>query len=348
MRPTRVFAIVPSVPEKLRLLNELAFNLRWCWDNATIDLFRRLDSDLWEATKHNPVAMLGRLSQEVLDGAANDESFLSHLEHVYRRHREYLERGPRSNGTNTNGLCVAYFSAEYGLTDCLRIYAGGLGMLAGDILKSASDIGAGLVGVGILYQEGYVRQYLNPEGWQQEVHEENDFHRLPIELERNGDGSPLLVGLPLAGAELLAQVWRVRVGRTPLYLLDITLTTPLPADHLCPSSADPVRLQQRRLPSAARGRDALSVTPAVFHMNEVPPRSWCWSAFEARARSRGRLREAREVASFCHHYTCARATEYPRSGGDLLGAGTRAASPPSVDGAGLPSPMGDLLPAILV
>ena len=99
MRPTRVFAIVPSVPEKLRLLSELAFNLRWCWDNATIDLFRRLDSDLWEATKHNPVAMLGRLSQEVLDAAANDESFLAHLEHVYSRHREYLERGPRSNGT---------------------------------------------------------------------------------------------------------------------------------------------------------------------------------------------------------------------------------------------------------
>ena len=274
MRPTRVFAIVPSVPEKLRLLNELAFNLRWCWDNATIDLFRRLDSDLWEQTKHNPVAMLGRLSQEVLDAAANDESFLAHLEHVYGRHREYLERGPRSNGTNTNGLCVAYFSAEYGLTDCLRIYAGGLGMLAGDILKSASDLGAGLVGVGILYQEGYVRQYLNPEGWQQEVYEENDFHRLPIELERNGDGSPLLVGLPIASAELLAQVWRVRVGRTPLYLLDTNVSHNSPAQRTISARlycADPrVKLQQEALLAigGTRALDALGVAPAVFHMNE--------------------------------------------------------------------------------
>ena len=202
MRPTRVFAIVPSVPAKLAPLNELALNLRWCWDNATIDLFRRLDSDLWELTKHNPVAMLGRLSQEVLDAAASDDSFLSHLEHVYRRHREYMERGPRTNGAGADGLCVGYFSAEYGLTDCLRVYAGGLGMLAGDILKSASDLGVGLVGVGILHQEGYVRQYLNPEGWQQELYEENDFHSLPITLERDPDGAPLVVRLPLAGSEL--------------------------------------------------------------------------------------------------------------------------------------------------
>ena len=164
MRPTRVVVIVPSIPAELAPLRELAFNLRWCWDNATIDLFRRLDSDLWEQTKHNPVAMLGRLSQEVLDAAASDESFLAHLDHVYRRHQEYMERCHRSNGANGNGLCVAYFSAEYGLTDCLRIYAGGLGMLAGDILKSASDLDVGMVGVGVLYQEGYVRQYLNPEG----------------------------------------------------------------------------------------------------------------------------------------------------------------------------------------
>ena len=274
MRPSRVFVIVPSVPAKLDPLRELAFNLRWCWDNATIDLFRRLDSDLWELTKHNPVAMLGRLSQEVLDEAAGDESFLAHLDHVYRRHREYVERSRRSNGSNGNGLCVAYFSAEFGLTDCLRIYAGGLGMLAGDILKSASDLSVGLVGVGILYQAGYVRQYLNPEGWQQELYEENDFHSLPIQLEPDPDGSPLLVSLPLAGNELLAQVWRVQVGRVPLYLLDTNVSQNSPAQRLISGrlyAAEPrVRLQQEALLAIGgmRALEALGVAPDVFHMNE--------------------------------------------------------------------------------
>lgn len=274
MRPTRVFAIVPSVPAKLAPLSELALNLRWCWDNATIDLFRRLDSDLWEQTKHNPVAMLGRLSQEVLDAAASDDSFLAHLEHVYRRHREYMERGPRTNGASTDGLCVGYFSAEYGLTDCLRVYAGGLGMLAGDILKSASDLGVGLVGVGILHQEGYVRQYLNPEGWQQELYEENDFLSLPITLERDAEGLPLVVRLPLAGSELAAQVWRVQVGRTPLYLLDTNVSQNSPAQRAISArlyAAEPrVRLQQEALLAigGTRALEALGVSPAVFHMNE--------------------------------------------------------------------------------
>jgi len=274
MRPSRVFVIVPSVPAKLAPLRELAFNLHWCWDNATIDLFRRLDSDLWEQTKHNPVAMLGRLSQDVLDAAASDESFLAHLDHVYRRHCEYMESGQRSNGAAANGLCVAYFSAEYGLTDCLRIYAGGLGMLAGDILKAASDINAGLVGVGILYQEGYVRQYLNPEGWQQELYEENDFHRLPIELEQGPDGSPLLVSLPVSGNELLAQVWRVQVGRTPLYLLDANVSQNSPAQRIISGrlyAAEPrVRMQQEALVAIGgmRALEALGVAPNVFHMNE--------------------------------------------------------------------------------
>ena len=274
MRPSRVFVIVPSVPAELAPLKELAFNLRWCWDNATIDLFRRLDSDLWEQTKHNPVAMLGRLSQEVLDAAASDESFLAHLDHVYRRHCEYMERNQRSNGLGANGLCVAYFSAEYGLTDCLRIYAGGLGMLAGDILKSASDLNVGLVGVGMLYQEGYVRQYLNPEGWQQELYEENDFHSLPIQLERGPDGSPLLVSLPLAGNEVLTQVWRVQVGRTPLYLLDANISQNSPAQRIISGrlyAAEPrVRLQQEALLAIGgmRALEALDVAPTVFHMNE--------------------------------------------------------------------------------
>ncbi len=274
MQPTRVFAVVPSVPAELAPLTELAFNLRWSWDNSTIDLFRRLDSDLWEQTDHNPIAMLGQLSQEVLDAVASDESFLAHLDHVYRRHSKYMERNHGSNGSSADGPCVAYFSAEFGLTDCLRIYAGGLGMLAGDILKSASDLGLGLVGMGILYQEGYVRQYLNPEGWQQELYHENDFYSLPVRIQRNADGSPLLVSLPLAGAELVAQIWRVDVGRTPLYLLDTNVPqNSLAQRGICGRlyTADRrTRLQQEALLAIGgiRALEALGVAPAVVHMNE--------------------------------------------------------------------------------
>src|SRR3972149_60685 len=154
MQPTHVLTVLPSVPPALARLRELAFNLRWSWDNNTIDLFRRLERDLWETTGHNPVAMLGALPQTILDAAAADDSFLAHLDNLYEQFRDYMDRQGHYEveGGLPDGFRVAYFSAEYGLTECLRIYSGGLGMLAGDILKSSSDLGLPLVGVGILYQ----------------------------------------------------------------------------------------------------------------------------------------------------------------------------------------------------
>src|ERR1035437_6271894 len=194
MKPVHVFNVIPSLPAALEGLRQLAYNLRWAWNHDTIELFRRLDSDLWESTKHNPVLMLGTIDQAQLEAAAKDESFLAQLDRLVKEMASYLSAEStwyRRTHAQTDGLLGAYFSAEFGLTECLSIFAGGLGVLAGDHLKSASNLGVPLVGVGLLYQQGYFRQYLNAAGWQQETHEDNDFRNLPLSLELQPDGRPL-------------------------------------------------------------------------------------------------------------------------------------------------------------
>ena len=164
MRPIRTFTVVPSLPPRLERLRELAYNLRWAWDVETLELFRRLDVNLWEASGHNPVRMLGALRQDVLDEVANDDTFLSHLSRVAEQFDDYMNAKRtwfRRTFQRTDGLTAAYFSMEFGISESLPNYSGGLGVLAGDHLKSASDLGVPLVGVGLLYQEGYFRQYLN-------------------------------------------------------------------------------------------------------------------------------------------------------------------------------------------
>src|SRR6266542_3872231 len=162
MKPVQTFPVRPLLPEPLYRLRELAYNLRWAWDHDTIELFRRLDSDLWESSGHNPVLMLGTVDQAKLEAAAHDESFLAHLDRAARELISYVSAEStwyRRSNPQAKGLLVAYFSAEFGLTECLSVFAGGLGVLAGDHLKSASDLGVPLVGVGLLYQQGYFRQY---------------------------------------------------------------------------------------------------------------------------------------------------------------------------------------------
>jgi starch phosphorylase len=186
VRPIRTFSVIPALPPTIEALRPIAYNLRWSWSHDSIELFRRLDGDLWETTGHNPVLMLGTIEQERLESASRDDAFLAHLRRVSERFESYL-RGESSwfqrlyHGIGDKPL-IAYFSAEFGLTECLSIFAGGLGILAGDHLKSASDLGIPLIGVGLLYQQGYFRQYLNQAGWQQEQYENNDFHNLPLAL----------------------------------------------------------------------------------------------------------------------------------------------------------------------
>lgn len=278
MKPIRTFNVIPSLPAPLEPLGELAYNLRWAWNHDTLDLFRRLDNDLWEAVGHNPVLFLGRIDQESIEAASTDDGFLAHLARVYRDFDAYMAGTStwfqRTHGTSIGPL-VAYFSAEFGLTECLSIFAGGLGVLSGDHLKSASDLGLPLVGVGLLYQQGYFRQYLNEGGWQQEAYEDNDFHNLPLKLQRAKDGSPLTVEVEYPGRKVTAQIWCAQVGRVPLYLLDTNIPLNTHAedrditDQLYGGDLE-MRIKQEILLGIGgyRALQALGLEPPVCHINE--------------------------------------------------------------------------------
>ena len=278
-KPIQTLSVIPLLPEALEGLREIAYNLHWSWSNDTIELFRRLDRELWESSGHNPVLMLGAIDQEKLEEAAANDAFLDHLNRVRTSLASYMAAEHlwfSRVGRDRVGSCtIAYFSAEFGLTESLSIFAGGLGMLAGDHLKSASDLGVPLVGVGLLYQQGYFRQYLNQAGWQQEAYEDNDFHNLPLTLIREDSGQPLLVQVQYPGRTVYAQVWRVQVGRTPLYLLDTnTQANPNPddrdiTDQLYGGDRE-MRIKQEILLGIGgyRALQALGVDPTVFHINE--------------------------------------------------------------------------------
>ena len=307
MRPIRTFSVVPSLPPQLERLREVAANLRWAWNPDAIALFRRLDDQLWESTKHNPVLMLGTIEQSRLEDAANDEAFLLHMERVADELEAYLSSThtwfDRYHGPVERPM-VAYFSPEFGVTDCMRIFAGGLGLLAGDHLKSASDLGVPLVAIGLLYQQGYFRQTLNDAGWQQEFSAENDFHNLPLELVRTGPGEVLRVTAPHGDHDVIAQVWRAQVGRITLYLLDTNIEENRPEDRDITDQLYGGDLETRIRQEIVLGIGgcrvlwALELDPQVFHMNEGH------SAFLALERTRRLMEktgltfaEAREAAS---------------------------------------------------
>ncbi len=277
MKPIRTFAVIPSLPSQLERLGDIARNLRWAWNHDAVALFRRLDESLWLEVGHNPVLMLGRIDQSRLEEIANDEAFLVQLERVARDLDSYMLRRDTwfsSLHGAVDSPQVGYFSMEFGLTDCVNIFAGGLGLLAGDHLKSSSDLGVPLVGVGLLYQQGYFRQTLNDAGWQQEFAEENDFHNLPLSLERQPDGEPLIVEAPHPGRTVKAQVWKAQVGRISLYLLDTNIDVNRPedrdiTDQLYGGDVE-MRIRQEIVLGigGCRALRALGLAPVVYHMNE--------------------------------------------------------------------------------
>ena len=272
MRPIHTFKVRPSLPESLRPLLRIAHNLRWSWDHAGIDLFRRLGGDLWEKCNRNPVLLLGSVDQSILEAAAKDDSFLAHMKGVADKLDLYVSgEGSwyRREHGKEDDMLVAYFSAEFGITECLSIFAGGLGVLAGDHLKASSDLGLPLIGVGLLYQEGYFRQYLNAAGWQQEAFEDNDFHTWPIEIVPN-----LQIEIELDRRKINAQVWRVNVGRLQLFLLNSNLASNTLEDRkitgqLYGGDLD-MRIRQEILLGIGgyRALEALGLKPTVYHMNE--------------------------------------------------------------------------------
>ncbi|MDL1899232.1 glycosyltransferase family 1 protein, partial [Anaerolineae bacterium CFX9] len=278
VKPIATISVVPNLPAQLSRLEELAYNLRWSWDHDTIGLFRRLDRELWESTYHNPVAMLGLVNQSRLEAVCDDPAFMAHYRRVCDDFDAYMQAGNTWFADHYDGKdkpVIAYFSTEFGLTECLQNYSGGLGVLSGDHLKSASDLGIPLVGVGLLYQEGYFRQYLNNDGYQQELYPINDYSTLPVRLQTGADGKPILISVSLPGRELYAQIWKVQVGRVPLYLLDSNLPQNREAEDR--SLTDRLyggdrrtRIRQEILMGIGgiRALEALGLRPTICHMNE--------------------------------------------------------------------------------
>lgn len=276
MRPIKTFTVNPRIPDKLKDLRKIAFNLWWTWNPDAVSLFNRMDPGLWTSTHHNPVEMFGKLSQSRFDELVSDESFVSHLERVSSALDSYMVEKTWYHKTygKVEKPMIAYFSAEYGITECLPFYSGGLGILAGDHLKSSSDIGIPLVGLGLMYQVGYFRQYLNTDGWQGESYPVNDFYNMPVTLEKGFDGNPLMIEVDYPGRKVKAQIWRIQVGRVPLFLLDTNLEENSPLDRQITNrlygGGKEHRIKQEMLIGfgGIKALEVLDLTPRMFHMNE--------------------------------------------------------------------------------
>jgi len=277
MMPTiRKFIVTPSLPPKLQPLLEIARNLWWAWNPEAINLLRRVDHDLWETHKHNPIAVLGSLSSDRISDLTRDQAFLAHLDSVndelqrYLNHKSWFEM----EHDHLKDQTVGYFSFEFGLHECLPLYSGGLGILAGDHLKSATDIGVPLVAVGLAYQHGYFRQYLNHDGWQQEDYPLNDFWNMAMTPEVDEDGDPITIDVEYPGRKVTARIWRIQVGRNPLFLLDTNLDCNRPEDRELTSKLYggdiDMRIRQEILLGigGVRALKALGIEPDVFHLNE--------------------------------------------------------------------------------
>ena len=272
----------PVLPEPLAALGDLATNLRWSWHPETQDVFRAVDADAWESTAHDPVKLLGAVSPTRLAELAEDKGFLQMLEVTKTDLDQYLTGDrwfQRSAGAEAP-RSIGYFSPEFGITSVLPQYSGGLGILAGDHLKTASDLGIPIVGVGLLYKMGYFRQSLSREGWQQETYPVLDPDGLPITLLREADGSAAKVTIAIPGdAPLVARIFVAHVGRVPLLLLDSDVEeNPEPlrevTDRLYGGSEEHRLLQELLLGVGgvralrAHSRITGAPDPEVFHTNE--------------------------------------------------------------------------------
>jgi starch phosphorylase len=293
----------------------LARNLWWSWDQDSAGLFRDLDPERWRQLNHNPAAMLAQIPLVGLERLANERVLHSRINYAYRRQREYQE-ADRTWGARHAGVLrprpVAYFSAEFGLHESIPIYSGGLGVLAGDHIKSASDLGIPLVGIGLFYSQGYFRQRLDNNNWQQEEYLQTDVNQLPMEPAIGIKGEPLMVEITTRSGSIKAKVWRMHVGRCNLLLLDSNVDGNTPEDRELTSRLyggdGRIRIRQELLLGVGgiRALAALGITPGVLHLNEGHSGFAVLEAVQSRMRDEGMSfeqalpRVAREVVFTTH------------------------------------------------
>ena len=268
----RAADLAARLPEALAPLARIAFNYRWAWYPRGKEVFREIDPDRWEVCGENPVRLLQEVSSAALAGAARDPGLIARAAELEDAFATDLQRP--SVGPIAPERPVAFLCAEFGVHHSLPVYSGGLGALAGDLVKEASDQALPLVAVGLLYRQGYFRQRLDASGWQQEYWIDIDPERLPMALVRGSDGEPLTIGVPIRGTEVRAQIWRVAVGRVPLFLLDADRPENGLLERWITSQlyvGDPVtRLSQYVLlgVGGVRALEAMGIEPSLVHLNE--------------------------------------------------------------------------------
>jgi len=270
-------SVFPAVPERLARLNELVYNLWWSWSPRALAMFETIDPLLWEEVNHNPVKLLRMVSPERLELLAGDRDFLALFDDVIAAFDAYMH--PESTWFSRTypdheNKTIAYFSAEFGLHESLPIYSGGLGILSGDHCKSASDLGLPFVGVGFLYPQGYFTQHIAEDGTQEAIYERLDFSDAPVTAATGPDGREVVISVELPGRNVYARVWRIQVGRIPLFLLDTNVEMNAAPDRELAARLyggdHEIRIAQEIVLGigGVRALRALGIQPAVFHMNE--------------------------------------------------------------------------------
>ena len=271
-------AVYPTPGAPVARLSELAHNLWWIWNPAAQALFEMIDPELWTLVNHNPVKFLRRVSQRKLDAAAADPAYLAHYAAVMTALDAYMHPAAPTWYSHTHGdaadRLIAYFSAEFGLHESLPIYSGGLGILSGDHCKTASDLGLPFVGVGFLYPQGYFTQQIDADGRQQAIYEKLDFADAPATPALGPDGKQVTISVELPGRTVYAKVWRLQVGRIPLYLMDTDVAQNAPGDRELSARLyggdQQMRVSQEIVLGigGVRALRALGLKPSVWHMNE--------------------------------------------------------------------------------
>ena len=270
----RNLTAVVNLPKKIERLRELAYNLWWTWNPEALELFNYLDPKLLEETGNNPVKMLESISVERLTEAANNEGYINLYKNVFNRFDNYMGERPAGVDGIKPSHPVAYFSPEFGLHESVPIYSGGLGVLAGDLLKAASDMNIPFVGVGLLYKNGYFNQKIDKNGWQIADYPDNDFSNMPVSIVQDDMGNDVQVTIELPGRTLFANIWEVKVGRVNLYLLDTEVPRNTAQDRRITSrlyNDDPrLRIEQEILlgMGGVKLLNKLGIRPSVYHINE--------------------------------------------------------------------------------
>lgn len=271
------FEVVRELPPELQGLKELAYNLRWSWHEETQRLFRDADTELWHSLNENPVELINQLSQDRIDDLLKDDVYLARLNHCVNNLRDYMADQTwydRHFPDEREQTRVAYFCFEFGISESIPIYSGGLGVLAGDHLKAASDLGIPLVAIGLLYSRGYFRQQLNQDGWQQEIYPQHDFYRMALTLVRGDDGKPVSIQVEFPDRNVTCQIWKAQVGRVELYLLDSNILDNAAVDQSITDNLyggdEEMRIRQEIILGIGgyRALVKLGRKPTVCHMNE--------------------------------------------------------------------------------